>query len=91
MTQEAKEENFFSLLIGNQVIVKIESGTEFHGNLVNFDGSMNVALEHAEEWNGGTLVQQYGDIFIRGNNVFYITPKQKEKDKDKEKDLQIEN
>ncbi|KAJ3440294.1 u6 snRNA-associated sm-like protein lsm6 [Anaeramoeba flamelloides] len=91
MTSDTNEENFFNRLIGNQVIVKIENGTEFQGILVNFDGSMNVALEHAEEWSGGKLIQQYGDVFIRGNNVFYITPKKKEKENENEKEKDKEN
>lgn len=32
------------------------------------DGYMNIALENAQEWSGNSMVQSYGDVFIRGNN-----------------------
>lgn len=34
---------------------------------------MNIALEQTEEYSGGQLKYKYGDAFIRGNNVFYIS------------------
>jgi len=36
------------------------------------DGYMNVMLKSAKEYNDGALVANYGDVFIRGNNVLYI-------------------
>jgi U6 snRNA-associated Sm-like protein LSm6 len=34
---------------------------------------MNIALEQTEEYYGGQLKNKYGDAFIRGNNVLYIS------------------
>jgi U6 snRNA-associated Sm-like protein LSm6 len=34
---------------------------------------MNIALEQTEEYIGGQLKNKYGDTFIRGNNVLYIS------------------
>jgi U6 snRNA-associated Sm-like protein LSm6 len=34
---------------------------------------MNIALEQTEEYHGGQLKAKYGDAFIRGNNVLYIS------------------
>ena len=43
------------------------------GILVCLDPFMNIALEQAEEWENGTLVQKYGDCFLRGNNVLFVS------------------
>ena len=37
------------------------------------DGFMNIALEQTEEYVHGQLKTKYGDAFIRGNNVLYIS------------------
>jgi U6 snRNA-associated Sm-like protein LSm6 len=34
---------------------------------------MNIAMEQTEEYENGLLKAQYGDCFIRGNNVLYIS------------------
>ena len=34
---------------------------------------MNIALEQTEEYVHGQLKNKYGDAFIRGNNVLYIS------------------
>ena len=38
-----------------------------------FAGYMNIALEQTEEYVHGQLKNKYGDTFIRGNNVLYIS------------------
>ena len=43
------------------------------GVLVCLDGYMNIAMEQTEEFVDGQLQNQYGDAFIRGNNVLYIS------------------
>ena len=34
---------------------------------------MNVAMEQTEEYVNGQLKEKYGDAFLRGNNVLYIS------------------
>ena len=34
---------------------------------------MNIALDQTEEYSNGQLKNKYGDAFIRGNNVLYIS------------------
>ena len=34
---------------------------------------MNLAMEQTEEYVDGQLKHKYGDTFIRGNNVLYIS------------------
>ena len=43
------------------------------GVLACLDGYMNIAMEQTEEYVHGQLKTKYGDCFIRGNNVLYIS------------------
>lgn len=45
----------------------------FVGVLACLDGYMNIALDQTEEYVNGQLKNKYGDAFIRGNNVLYIS------------------
>ncbi|KAK5009890.1 hypothetical protein LTR28_012897 [Elasticomyces elasticus] len=42
------------------------------GDLQSVDGYMNIALERAKEYVDGEMKRNYGDAFVRGNNVMYI-------------------
>lgn len=64
--------DFLKQVIGQAVLVRLNSGAEYQGRLVCLDGYMNIALEQAEEWIDGVRHRTYGDAFIRGNNVLYI-------------------
>ncbi|RYP60575.1 hypothetical protein DL769_008063 [Monosporascus sp. CRB-8-3] len=59
---------FLSEIIGNPVTVKLNSG-----ELQSVDGYMNIALEKTEEFVNGVKRRTYGDAFVRGNNVMYIS------------------
>ena len=43
------------------------------GVLACLDGYMNIAMEQTEEYVHNQLKAKYGDCFIRGNNVTYIS------------------
>ncbi|TWU77077.1 U4/U6-U5 snRNP complex subunit lsm6 [Metarhizium rileyi] len=60
--------SFLSDIIGNPVIVKLNSGLVYKGELQSVDGYMNIALEKTEEYVGGKKRREYGDAFVRGNN-----------------------
>lgn len=45
----------------------------FLGVMACIDGYMNIALEQTEEYINGELKNKFGDSFIRGNNVLYIS------------------
>ncbi|KAI0018294.1 U6 snRNA-associated Sm-like protein LSm6 [Xylariomycetidae sp. FL0641] len=64
---------FLSDIIGNPVIVKLNSGVVYKGELQSVDGYMNIALEKTEEFVQGVKRRTYGDAFVRGNNVMYIS------------------
>mmetsp|Transcript_19416 Transcript_19416/g.23622 ORF Transcript_19416/g.23622 Transcript_19416/m.23622 type:complete len:93 (-) Transcript_19416:2281-2559(-) len=65
--------DFLKQVVGRPVIVKLNSGVDYRGVLACLDGFMNIALEQTEEYVGGELKNRYGDCFIRGNNVLYIS------------------
>jgi U6 snRNA-associated Sm-like protein LSm6 len=65
--------DFLKAVLGRPVVVKLNSSTEYRGVLACLDGYMNMALEQTEEYTNGELTAKYGDAFIRGNNVLYIS------------------
>ncbi|KAL1189560.1 Sm-like protein LSM6A [Cardamine amara subsp. amara] len=65
--------DFLKSIRGKPVVVKLNSGVDYRGNLACLDGYMNIAMEQTEEYVNGQLKNKYGDAFIRGNNVLYIS------------------
>ena len=64
---------FLQSILGRPVLVKLNSGVCYRGVLACLDGYMNVAMEQTEEWVEGELKGKYGDCFLRGNNILYIS------------------
>eukprot|EP00041_Stephanoeca_diplocostata_P010901 m.174694 g.174694 ORF g.174694 m.174694 type:complete len:77 (-) comp18332_c0_seq2:1491-1721(-) len=73
MSAKTTPSDFLKTIIGRPVIVKLNSGVDYRGVLACLDGYMNIALEQSEEYVNGQLKKKYGDCFIRGNNVLYIS------------------
>ena len=73
MSKKQTPSELLKLIIGRPVVVKLNSGVDYRGILVCLDGYMNIALEQTEEYVNGQLKNKYGDAFIRGNNVLYIS------------------
>ena len=65
--------DFLKRAVGKEVRVRLNNGTDYIGNLACLDGFMNIALENTMEYVTGNLQKSYGDSFLRGNNVSYIT------------------
>nr|BAH20395.1 AT2G43810 [Arabidopsis thaliana] len=65
--------DFLKSIRGKPVVVKLNSGVDYRGILTCLDGYMNIAMEQAEEYVNGQLKNTYGDAFVRGNNVLYIS------------------
>ncbi|KAJ4762258.1 U6 snRNA-associated Sm-like protein LSm6 [Rhynchospora pubera] len=65
--------DFLKSIRGCPVVVKLNSGVDYRGILACLDGYMNIAMEQTEEYVNGQLKNKYGDAFIRGNNVLYIS------------------
>lgn len=65
--------DFLKQVVGHQVTVRLNSGVDYRGILSCLDGYMNIALENTEEYVNGIKRNSYGDAFLRGNNVLYIS------------------
>lgn len=73
---EIKPSTFVQNIVGKNVIVKLDSGFEYHGKITSLDSYLNLILENAlEVVNRNNLenATSYGTIFLRGNNVYYIS------------------
>lgn len=67
--------DFLKLIKNRPCIVKLNDGmTEYRGTFICLDGCLNIVLEKCEEIINGRVVNKFGDLFIRGNNVQYIAP-----------------
>ena len=54
------------------VIVRLKNDVEYKGKIVNVDSYMNLIMSDAEELNDGKIVEKYGRVILRGNNVLFI-------------------
>ena len=72
MEPSKKPLNVLVKSVGNNVIIHLKSRAEYWGRMTRADGYMNVMLKGAKEYNSDGLVANYGDVFIRGNNILYI-------------------
>jgi small nuclear ribonucleoprotein len=61
--------------LNTNVVVKLKSNVEYRGKMVRCDNYMNIILEGATESYESNLIANYGNVFIRGNNVLYIDVK----------------
>ncbi|KAI4467976.1 small nuclear ribonucleoprotein f snrnp-f [Holotrichia oblita] len=73
MSRKEALSNFIQQIHARPVVVKLNSGVDYRGVLACLDGYMNIALEQTEEYVNGQLKNKFGDAFIRGNNVLYIS------------------
>jgi len=72
-TTSGSPTDFLKGVVGKRVVVRLTSGVDYRGVLSCLDGYMNIALEQTEEHVNGAVTNRYGDAFIRGNNVLYIS------------------
>ena len=54
------------------VIVRLKNDVEYRGKIDNVDSYMNLIMSDAEELRDGKIVEKYGRIILRGNNVLFI-------------------
>ncbi len=52
-------------MLGKPVICKLKWGLEYHGFLSSIDAYMNLQLANSEEWIGGEMKGNLGEILIR--------------------------
>ena len=58
--------------LNSNVVVKLKNNDEYRGRMIRCDNYMNIILEEASEVHDENTVANYGNIFIRGNNILYI-------------------
>ncbi|KAF2003466.1 putative U6 snRNA-associated Sm-like protein LSm6 [Amniculicola lignicola CBS 123094] len=64
--------SFISELQGEEVAVRLNSGSIFQGYCESIDQFMHINLGNCRQIEDGKEVKYWGDAFIRGNNVSYI-------------------
>lgn len=72
MEPSRKPLNVLVKSVGNNVLVHLKGRGEYWGRMTRADGYMNIMLKGAKEYDRDGLVANYGDVFIRGNNILYI-------------------
>lgn len=58
--------------LNSNVIVKLKNDIEYRGRMVKCDTYMNIILDGASEFYESNCIANYGNVFIRGNNILYI-------------------
>lgn len=58
--------------LNKNIIVKLKNDVEYRGRMVKCDSYMNIILDGASEFYESNCIANYGDVFIRGNNILYI-------------------
>lgn len=65
---------FLSSLINKVTVVRLKWGNmRYKGTLVSFDDYMNFLLNDCEEWIDDTKKGTLGKVFVRCNNVLYVS------------------
>ncbi len=72
-TEKVTPADFLKQAVGKEVRVRLNNGTDFVGNLHCLDGFLNIAMQNTKEFLGRDVQRSYGDAFVRGNNIVYIT------------------
>jgi U6 snRNA-associated Sm-like protein LSm6 len=68
--------DYLKTVLGRPVSIKLVNGIVYKGILACLDGYLNVALEQCIEIDLKGQTRNYGDAFIRGNNISYISAQQ---------------
>ena len=65
--------NILTKNLNSTVVVKLKNNLEYKGHMAKCDNYMNIILEGASESYGACMIANYGTVFIRGNNILYIS------------------
>lgn len=61
---------------GKKVLVELKNGKQFTGTLKAFDIHINTVLEDAEERVDNEVHRKIGRVFLRGDTIILISPKE---------------
>jgi len=70
--KSTKPINKLQKAVNKSVIVRLKSSVEYRGKMVHADPHMNLLLENAEEYVDNKLVESFGRVVIRGNNILFV-------------------
>ena len=70
--RSTKPINKLQKAINKSVTVRLKSDVEYKGKMVHADPHMNLLLENAEEYVDNKLVENFGRVVIRGNNILFV-------------------
>lgn len=66
--------DFLNKAIDSKVLIKLKNGAKYRGTLKTFDVHINTFLEDAEKLEDDQVKQKLGSVFLRGDNIIYISP-----------------
>jgi U6 snRNA-associated Sm-like protein LSm6 len=72
MEPSKKPLNVLIKSVGSNVTINLKGHGEYWGKMTRVDGYMNIMLKGAKEYDLNGLAANYGDVFVRGNNIVYI-------------------
>ena len=64
--------NSLRKVIGQSIIIRLKDNVKYKGILESFDQHMNCHLSNAIEIIDDEEVSNYGNIFVRGNNILLV-------------------
>jgi len=76
MTTDMKISRPFDMLnnaLNKQVLIQLKGNTMIRGKLKAFDVHLNIVLEDAEELENGKVKTKHIEVFLRGDNVIFVT------------------
>jgi small nuclear ribonucleoprotein len=72
MEPSKKPLNMLTKRLNTHLVIILKNGVEYKGNMIRCDSYMNILLEGATEHVNDTIVANYGNVLVRGNNILYI-------------------
>ena len=57
---------------GKFVTIRLKNEVEYKGKMESVDMYMNLIMTEAEEIHGDKVVEKFGRVILRGNNVLFV-------------------
>ncbi|AEA38709.1 small nuclear ribonucleoprotein E-like protein (nucleomorph) [Cryptomonas paramecium] len=81
LTLEKKDKNiniitpkiYLLSLKNKKIFIKLKWGVDYKGILMSVDRYLNLHLLNTEEWKNNLKIGYLGEIFIRCNNIQFLT------------------
>jgi len=70
MEPSKKPLNVLVKQLNAHIVIMLKNHCEYRGKMIKCDGHMNMLLEGATEYKNGQLIMNYGNVLLRGNNIY---------------------